>query len=148
MSEPEVFDLQRLYTEKAGQPLVFTWEDRQWTLPSARMLDISVQEKLESFDPTNANAGTVDELFSALMGAEQGEQWAQCTSRPLGMILDLFAEWQRRNEAAMGESEASSSSSGSTGRRSSRTSSGSTASGSAKPSTRKPRKTATPPVSS
>jgi hypothetical protein len=145
MSEP--YDLQRLYAEKAGTPFEFTWADRVWTLPAMRMLDITVQERLETLDTAAATVDTVNQLFDDIMGPEQGAQW-RTVPRPLGMVMDLFQAWMEHAQADLGEQEASAGSSKSTGRPSKRTSKRSTGSGSAQPSSRRARKTATPPVNS
>lgn len=147
MTDKQPFDLQRLYAEKAGTPFEFTWADQIWTLPSMRMLDINVQERLENLDSGSASVATINELFDELMGAEQSGRWRQVV-RPLGMVMDLFQAWMDHAKADLGESAASSGSSKSTGRPSKRTSNGSTASGSAKRSSPRTRKTATPRASS
>jgi hypothetical protein len=147
MTEKKPFDLQRLYEEKAGTPFEFTWADQVWTLPSMRMLDIGIQERLETLDSSTANVETLNALFDDLMGPEQGERWRQ-VGRPLGMVMDLFQAWMDHSKADLGESAASDGSSKSTGRPSKRTSNGSTASGSAKRSSPRARKTATPRASS
>lgn len=147
MTEKKPYDLQRLYAEKAGVPFQFTWADQVWELPSLRMLDIATQERFENLDTAAANVETVNTLFDEIMGVEQGARWREVV-RPLPMIFDLFQAWLDHSKADLGESAASDGSSKSTGRPSKRTSNGSTASASAKPSSRKPRKTATPRVSS
>jgi hypothetical protein len=141
------FDLQRLYEEKTGGPFTFTWANQVWSLPNMRMLDIATQERIEGLNDAAANVETINVLFDELLGAEQGEQWRHVT-RPLGMISDLFSAWLDHSKQAMGESQASAGSSKSTGRPSKRTSKASTASGSPAPSSRRARKTATPPANS
>lgn len=147
MTDAQPYDLQGLYAEKAGEPFRFTWADQVWELPSVRMLDIELQDRLESLDADGTTVDTLNTLFDELLGPEQGARW-RTVPRPVGMITDLFAAWLGHSSAAMGESPASASSSRSTGRPSKRTSNGSTASGSRVPSSRKPRKSVTPPVSS
>ena len=142
------YDLQRLYAEKVGGPFEFTWADQVWTVPNMRMLDIEQQERIENLETEGANSETVFRFFDDIMGDEQGARWREVRPRPLPMIFDLLAAWLEHSKTPPGESPASDGSSKSTGRPSKRTSNGSTASASAKPSSRRPRKTATPPVSS
>ena len=147
MTDTKPYDLQRVYAEKAGTPFSFTWEDQVWTLPNMRMLDISVQERIENIDVTAAGVETVNALFDDLMGAEQGTRWRDVL-RPLPMLLDLFAAWLAHSKGELGESPASTGSSRSTGRPSKRTSNSSSTSGSPKRSSPRARTAATPPVSS
>jgi hypothetical protein len=141
------YDLQRLYEEKAGGPFEFTWADQTWSMPNMRMLDIATQDRIENLEVSGSGVETINELFDDLMGTEQGQRW-RAVVRPLPMILDLFQAWLEHSKQAMGEQPASAGSSKSTGRPSKRTSNSSSASGSPKPSSRRARKTATPPVSS
>lgn len=147
MTASKPYDLQRLYTEKAGGPFEFTWADQTWTLPNPRMLDITVIEKVDGLSPADASVDTINALFDDIMGAEQGARWRE-VPRPLPMLMDLLKAWMEHSQQAMGESEASASSSKSTGRPSKRTSNGSTASASRGRSSAKPRKSATAPARS
>lgn len=142
----EIYDLQRLYAEKAGKPFTFRWADQEWTLPHMRMLDIEVQDRIENID-TSAGVEVLNALFDELLGAEQGARW-RSTVRPLPMILDLFQAWLDHSKGALGESAASAGSSKSTGRPSKRTSKPSTVSDSPKLSSRRTRATGTAPVNS
>ncbi len=150
MTEAKVYDLQRVYAEKAGTPFVFTWADREWTLPNILMLDIEVQDRIENLDSAHSTIDTFNALFDDIMGAEQGAEWRK-QIRPLPMLMDLLQAWTKQSGAQLGEAPASDDSSKSTGRPSKRTSSGSTASGSRKQSPAKKaaaKRRATPPVNS
>ncbi len=142
ISEDEGYDLQALYAEQA-KPFRFRWADRWWQLPHPKMLDFTTQAAVESFDyeaiaesdgDLNIAVAKVDELFTLIMGKEQGAEWAKVEVRPLQMILDLFSKWMESAGVKQGEAQASAGSSKSTGRPSRRTSKGSTASASPKPS--------------
>lgn len=147
MTDSKPYDLQRLYAEKAGTPFEFTWADQVWTLPNMRMLDITVQDRLENLDMSSAGVETLNGMFDDLMGVEQGSRWREVV-RPLPMLMDLFQAWLAHSKGEPGESPASDDSSRSTGRPSKRTSNGSTASASRGRSSAKPRRTATAPASS
>jgi hypothetical protein len=130
-----VFDLQQVYAEQAG-PFRFRWADRVWELPHLRMLDFEVQLKVATFADSLTGVtdveGTrdrINDLFSLIMGVEQGEAWAK-VQRPVNMIGQLFEQWTKHSGAAEGESSASNGSSTSTGRPSKPTSTASTTSAS------------------
>ncbi len=156
--EGKGYDLQAVYAEKAD-PFWFRWDDQWWELPHPKMLDFEVQLKVESFDVsalTEAGDGEdveavakakIDELFGLIMGGGQATEWRQVQVRPLQMMLDMFSQWMEHSKAGMGESEASTDSSKSTGRPSKLTSTASTGSGS--PQRSRARKAAAgPPVNS
>ncbi|MGX6605667.1 hypothetical protein ACWKSP_26565 [Micromonosporaceae bacterium Da 78-11] len=147
MTEAKPYDLQRIYAEKTGGPFRFTWADQVWTMPSMLMLDIELQERIENIDTAATSVDTLNTLFDELMGDEQGARWRE-VSRPLPMLMDMFQAWTEHSKAALGESAASAGSSKSTGRPSSRTSNASTKSGSPAPSSRRGKRTVTPPVNS
>ncbi len=163
-TEDEGYDLQAVYAENA-KPFRFRWADHWWELPHPKMLDFAVQAAVESFDydaisESGGDLGIakqkVDELFTLIMGREQGVAWAKVEVRPLPMLLDLFAKWMESTGVTPGEASASAGSSKSTGRPSKRTSNASTGSASPKrsrpakaTSQRAPRKAAgTPPANS
>lgn len=141
------YDLQAKYAQTAGEPFEFTWADQVWVLPSPRMIDVAVLDQIDNLDPSAANLDTFNTLFDGLMGPEQGARWREVSPRPLPMLMELIDAWQEHGGEQLGESPASDGSSKSTGRPSSRTSNASTASASRKPSSRRPRKSATPAVS-
>ncbi len=140
-ADKQVYDLQRLYVEKAGGPFTFTWADREWVLPNILMLDIAVQDRIENLD-TSAGLDVMNALFDDIMGPEQGAEWRQVV-RPLPMLMDLLQAWTEHSGAKLGEAEASAGSSRSTARPSKRTSTGTTGSTSRKRSTA-PKKNAAP----
>lgn len=148
MTAAKPYDLQRIYAEKVGGPFEFTWVDKVWTVPNMRMLDIEQQERIENLPTDGASSEIVFQFFDDIMGEEQGKQWREIRPRPLPMIFDLLAAWLAHSKGELGESQASAGSSKSTGRPSKRTSKASTASGSPAPSSRRARKTATPPANS
>ncbi len=137
-------DLQADYLEEA-EPYWFRWAGQWWELPHPRMLDFKTQLRVENFDVSaltgddtdsadieTAAQKAIDDLFTLVMGEEQGAEWAQITPRPLPMLLDVLDRWRKHAGTGEGESPASTGSSKSTGRPSKPTSTATTASASRK----------------
>lgn len=125
LSAPD--DLDAAYSEVRKPPYDFTWSGRDWSMPHMMDQDYRVLARIEGY----AELG-VDELISLvadLLGKDQRQAWAD-VDVPTSVLYMLFDRYMKHCGAKAGEDEASSDSSGSTGKSSRRTSGGSTASAS------------------
>jgi hypothetical protein len=132
-------DLDAAYAEIRREPYLFTWAARQWQLPHLGGLDYRLQLEIEQTDSWDVDA--VQALLARLFGAEQAQAWAT-VEVPTPVLFMVFERWLAHSGEKMGEDEASTGSSESTGPSSRPTSAASTGSASPKPSSakREPRK--------
>jgi hypothetical protein len=141
----EPFDLDAVYAEERAEPFEFRWGGRQWELPHMEDADLEVVNEIQRKEEFGAD--DILNLFPRLLPQSQREAWGQ-VQKPTKALVRLFEQWLTHSGASAGESSGSGDSSSSTEPKSKQTSTGSTESGSPKRSSRRPRKTATPPVNS
>ena len=140
-----VFDLDAVFAEQRQAPFRFKWDGREWELPHLHDIDIHLLNRIHEAESFSADE--VMDLFPQLFAPRDRVEWLK-TPQPALMLTTLFTQWMEHVGVTPGESVGSGDSSSSTEPKSKQTSTGSTASASPKRSSRRPRKTATPPANS
>lgn len=143
----DTFDLDAAYAEARQEPFRFTWKGQDWELAFFGDLDwraAGLAKEIEALadgrDTAEVTLDMLDRLFTYGLGPEQADRWDK-VQQNVGALTLLFEAWQKHAGTSVGESPASTSSSGSTGRPSKRTSRATTKSASRARSTA-PRKSA------
>lgn len=142
-SDDDYFDLDAVAAEYRSKrvPFRFTFRGREWQLSNLfATVDLDTIESAQS-----SNLGALRTALTSGLGADADD--FKVGTLTVVELVPLFERWSVRSGSAPGESEASSDSSGNTGRPSKRTSKPSTGSSSAKRSTG-PRKSAAPRANS
>ncbi|GIM88751.1 hypothetical protein [Paractinoplanes toevensis] len=135
LAEVEEFDdLDAAYAEIRRKPYGFVYSGQRWVLPHIGELDRRIQAELENAESLTFDQ--IDNLFRRLFGPEQAARWEQ-VEQPGSKIELFFQRWIAHSGVKPGEEQASSGSSGSTGKSSRPTSGATTGSASRKRSTAK-----------
>lgn len=143
----DVFDLDAVSRERRAEraPFEFTFRGQKWQMSSLyTALDLDTIDAAQNGDLSMIRAAITSGL------GDQAEDFKVGTLT-VDEVVPLFERWTDASGSEPGESQASSGSSGSTGRPSKRISTGSTASASRRRSTAKTgtaAKAASPPVNS